>query len=219
MPSIPSAAEHLALEVGERVDRRRRNSPGAVDVERRVLVLDPVALRRVEEGDALGDEPAGPGRPRRGDQVAGRPRCGPGWSPRGSSCLGLNPLGQGGQRVDDDLGLGGRDRRLERRRRRRRRRRPPSRPPRAISLGPLLAAASSRSPRARPRPAAGPAAGRSPRSLPPRRPSCSALRALAVQPFRDPRQPGRGEGAEGDQQRCRSSPAPRSSPRRCRRRG
>ena len=73
-----------------RPPRRRAELARRIGEQRRLLVLDPVALGRVEEGDALGDEPPRAGRrapPRSG---CGCPRCASGWSPPGSRSSGCS---------------------------------------------------------------------------------------------------------------------------------
>ena len=67
---MPSAAEHLRARGRAIASTARAEAARRVVEGRRLLVLDPVALGRVEEGDALGARAARARRPRRGDQVA-----------------------------------------------------------------------------------------------------------------------------------------------------
>ena len=101
---------------------------------------------------------------RRGDQVAGALGADPVVGLVDAPLARVELRGQRGELVDDDLGLGGGDRRRQRRAGRRRRRRRPRRRPRG-SRPRATRGASSRSPRGRRRPAGGPAAARRPRSL------------------------------------------------------
>ena len=199
------------------------NGAGGVVVGSRLLVLDQVALRRVEEGDALGHVAAGAGRRAPPSSGCRRPRCAPGWSARSRVFFGLYSSGRlvswltttSGSAALTAASSAGASKTSQT---------TAVRPGRPHLLGFAPRAVSCRSPRGRPRPAAAPAAARSPRSLPRRTPSCPTSWSQAPHPFhpqafprRAPARPRRGRRRRSAA--CRTSRAPRSSLRPCRRRG
>ena len=222
MPSSPGRLRRLALVLERRAgaarEGLRRIGPGP-----RLLVLDHLALRRVDEGDALGDEAADPGLASGLDQVV----AALGARSVGRPVVDLPRVvlaGKAGELADHDLRRRIPHRGLHRLAgRARRRRSAPRRPPRPVPRSP--ACWSSRRPRAPRRRAGAPAAVRSPRSPRPRTPS-SGL-PLPIRARRPRRlEPGRRPGQVGVQQRrrarcrgCRRSPGRRSARRRRRRRG
>ena len=100
--------EDLPLEVGHRLECRPEAAGGVVE-QRRLLVLDPAALRPVGEGDALGDDAPRARRPRRGDQVA-RPLDPDPVGRRQVVALRVVSRRQRGEKVDDRGGSRGGDR-------------------------------------------------------------------------------------------------------------
>jgi hypothetical protein len=98
------------LEIEDRVQGVAER-PGRLVHHRRILVLDPAAHRGVDEGDALGDDPADPSLARRGEQVARALGANPIGGCVELGILEVEDVGERGQLVHDDLraGLGHRE--------------------------------------------------------------------------------------------------------------
>jgi hypothetical protein len=84
--------------------------PGGPLHHRRTLIDHPWADRRVDEGDALGDEPPGAGGARRRDQVGGALRPHPVGRTIGLGSPRVDARWERGQLVDHDIRPRGADR-------------------------------------------------------------------------------------------------------------